>query len=286
MRAPVPLARVPELLPQDMSLWPSAAVELALSVPERERWRLRSPDPGMREMLAADESCSEAAMCLLVGDVEPVQLALASNQNLLPRAGDMLLVSAMAACWGVRRGDRVLRALVGNPASGVDMRAAQRHGARSFYPYPAGRFLSDPSCEVELLRVLWRVGELRPHVGEHPNLPDDLVLQAAIVSPRRGGTAIRCAVKRRGWDGGNLDWQHVRRFARRLNERQRERLFDVLPDRFLAAATVDGEPEIRAAAASAIMDVETLGQLACDPDPAVRRRASGRLLQLIAGVPG
>lgn len=274
--------RDPQRLPQDLSLWPQSAVELVRAVPQRDLLLLRSPDPGLRAIRAVDESCSEAAMCLLVGDVEPVRAALGRNRRLCRRARDMLLASAMAEDPGAPACTPALKSLMDNPAP--ERCISYIYPKRADYPALASPLLKDPSCSAELLRVLWRVPEVKSDVARHPNLPDDLVLRAATIPEDSGGSQIRGAIRQRQWAAATLDWDQVRTYAAGLAAAEFEGLFSVLPDRLVSQAALDSDPGMRLAAVNVARVSDTLKRLASDPVPHVRAEAHNRLLRLLTGL--
>lgn len=249
-------------------------------VPQGERSRLCSADPRMRERLAAEPDCSPAAMCLLVGDDEPVRLALAGNANLTERAHDALMV-AEATREAVTWPTPVQSAVLVTFPWGIDGNTwvtiwNVRHPASMGFSLLCARH-----CQPELLRLLWRIDPLQPVVAQQRRLPPDLVPR--VLEHRAAFVRSSALVQVRRWNDARQkrEASNVLAALARLRAAARREAFGMLPTVMVAAAAVDPDPRLRFAAAGEVEDVALLRQLSSDSSAIVRRAAARRIVQLI-----
>ena len=267
-------------LPQDTWFWGSGVARLWAKVPQGECSRLCSADPRMRERLAAEPDCSPAAMCLLVGDDEPVRLALAGNANLTERAHDALMV-AEATREAVTWPTSVQSALLLTFPGGFDGNTwVTSWNVR--YPASMGfSLLRTRHCHPEVLRLLWRMDLLQPAVAVQRRLPPDLVLGA--LTHRAAHVRSSALVRVRRWSEARQkrEASNVLAALAPLRAAARKGAFVLLPTVMVAAAAEDPDPRLRFAAAGEVEDVALLRQLSSDSSAIVRRAAARRIVQLI-----
>lgn len=283
-----PFVMPPGAQPPIEGFYFTTLAEAAAALPPPDAKRIRDPRWWVRGLVAWDPDTDVRALWLLSLDDPFVQLKLAVNRNLPPDLYPQMVLSARERLREkhLRRPPRsrphqrdtdfeIMWRLLGRANCPPDLLLEMGRNAQADYELCS--VLTNPRCPAELVsEYARRPGPPHPALfGSRPlPTPDLLSLQDRL--PEDKVTIYLANLARR-------PWREILPGVRQLPPEQLAKLAALLPEESVAAMSRDADARLRCASAGVLPDRVSLVRLGRDPDSDVRRAATHRMLELVAG---